>query len=81
MHALDWLNGRGRILRGAIQPIASVHFDRSRFRSRSRGLCDRALFLCRDGQFSPDSPLTLGILQLLFQIYASVFILRFKYIY
>ena len=42
MHALDWLNERGRILRGSIQPIASVHFYRSRFRSRYRGLCDRA---------------------------------------
>ena len=42
MHALDWLNERGRILRGAVQPIASVHFYRSRFRSRYRGLCDRA---------------------------------------
>ena len=32
MHALDWLNERGRIiLRGSIQPIASVHFYRSRF--------------------------------------------------
>ena len=26
MHALDWLNERGRILRGAVQPIASVDF-------------------------------------------------------
>ena len=43
MHTLDWLNERGRILRGAIQPIASVHFYRSLFRSRYRGLCDRAL--------------------------------------
>ena len=42
MHALDWLNERGRILRGAFQPIEGVHFYRSRFRSRYRGLCDRA---------------------------------------
>ena len=41
MHALDWLNELGRVLRGAIQPIAGVHFYRSRF--RYRGLCDRAL--------------------------------------
>ena len=51
MHALDWLNERGRILRGAIQPIASVHFYRSRFRSRFRsryrGLCDRAFIIAR----------------------------------
>ena len=49
MHALDWLNERGRILRGAIQPIEGVHFYRSRFRSRYRGLCDWAfnqLTLC-----------------------------------
>ena len=49
MHALDWLHDwlheRGRILRGAIQPIASVHFYHSRFRSRYRGLCDRALIV------------------------------------
>ena len=43
MHALDWLNKRGRILHGAIEPIEGVHFYRSRFRSRYRGLCDRAL--------------------------------------
>ena len=36
MHALDWLNKRVRILRGAIQPIEGVHFYRSRFRSRFR---------------------------------------------
>ena len=31
MHALDWWNKRGRILRGAFQPIEGVHFCRSRF--------------------------------------------------
>ena len=41
MLSLDWLKERGRILRGAIQPIEGVHFYRSRFRSRYRGLCDR----------------------------------------
>ena len=41
MHALDWLNERGRILRGAFQPIEGVHF----YRSRYRGLCDRALMM------------------------------------
>ena len=36
MHALDWLNERGRILRRAFQPIEGVHFYRYRFRSRYR---------------------------------------------
>ena len=45
MHALDWLNERGRILSGAFQPIEGVHFYRSRYRSRYRGLCDRAFTL------------------------------------
>ena len=31
------------ILRGAFQPIEGVHFYRSRYLSRYRGLCDRAL--------------------------------------
>ena len=31
MLSLDWLKERGRILRGAIQPIVGVHFYRSRF--------------------------------------------------
>ena len=26
MHAFDWLNKRGRVLRGAFQPIEGVHF-------------------------------------------------------
>ena len=43
MHALDWLNERGRILCGAFQPIEGVHFYRSRYCSRYRGLCDRAI--------------------------------------
>ena len=43
MHALDWLDERGRILHGAFQPIEGVHFYFSRYRSRYRGLCDRAL--------------------------------------
>ena len=42
MHALDWLNEHGRILRGAFQPIEGVYFYCSRYRSRYRGLCDRA---------------------------------------
>ena len=41
MHALDWLDERGRILCGSFQPIEGVHFYRSR--SRYRGLCDWAL--------------------------------------
>ena len=49
MHALDWLNKRGCILRGAIQLSEGVHFHRSRFRSRFRsryrGLCGRPLAL------------------------------------
>ena len=43
MHALDWLNEPGRILRGAFQPIEGMHFYRCHFRSRYQGLCDRAL--------------------------------------
>ena len=43
MHALDWLNKRGRIMRGEIQPIEAARFYRSRFRSRYRDLCERAL--------------------------------------
>ena len=39
MHALDWLNEPGHILRGAFQPIEGAHF----YRFRSRGLCDLAL--------------------------------------
>ena len=42
MHALDWLNGRRRILSGAFQPIEGLHLYRSRYRSRYRGLCDRS---------------------------------------
>ena len=40
MHALDWLTKRGRILRGAIQPIEGVHFIVLVF--VLVGLCDRA---------------------------------------
>ena len=43
MHTLDWLNSRGHILCGAIQPIG-VHFYRSCFHSHYQGLCDRACF-------------------------------------
>ena len=39
MHALDLLNKRGRILRGAIQPIEGVHF----YRCSYQDLCDWAL--------------------------------------
>ena len=49
MHALDWLNERGRILRGAFQPIEGVHFYCSRYRSRYRDLCDRAFMLHKYG--------------------------------
>ena len=52
MHALYWLNEGGRILRGAIQPIVRVHFYRSRFLSRYRGLCDRAFSLYFDKDLS-----------------------------
>ena len=49
MHVLNWLNERGCILRGAFQPIEGMHFYLSRFhsryRSRCRGLCDRAFTL------------------------------------
>ena len=46
MHTLDWLSKRGRILRGAIQPIKGVHFYRCLFRSGYWGLCDRAVSSC-----------------------------------
>ena len=43
MHALDWLNERGRNLRGAFQLIEGVYFYPYLFCSRYRGLCDLAL--------------------------------------
>ena len=49
MHALDWLNERVRILRGTHQPIERVHFYRSQFRSRYRGMCDRAFMTLGHG--------------------------------
>ena len=46
MQALDWLKCSTQNTSTLIQPIEGVHFYRSRFRSRYRGLCDRTSNQC-----------------------------------
>ena len=87
MHTLGWLNERGRILRGAFQPIERVHFYRYRFRYRSRyrGLCDQAfshkIALQKKLVFKGNCPVrTFCILLLSLVFVSNLMFLAFKFL-